>query len=89
MFLCDFHREKAWGEWINKSDHGVSEHRDEILRYLRAIARSTTVAEFEDAVKIMKESTLWKSSMKLQKWQEGKWLPNAMVKLIYLNKINI
>ena len=83
MFLCDFHREKAWGEWINKSDHGVSEHRGDILRYLRAIARSTKVKEFEDAVKIMKESTLWKSSLKLQKWQEGKWLPNAMVKLIF------
>ena len=45
------------------------------------IARSTTVKEFEDAVKIMKESTLWKSSLKLKKWQEGKWLPNASVPL--------
>jgi hypothetical protein len=24
---------------------------------------------------VMKESTLWKSSLKLHKWKEGKWLP--------------
>ncbi|CAB4042507.1 hedgehog interacting [Paramuricea clavata] len=77
VFLCHFHREKAWREWISKSDHGVSDHKDEILRYLRSIAHSTTTNKIEDAVKTMKESTLWKSSLKLQKWQEGKWLPNA------------
>ena len=81
VFLCDFHREKAWSEWISKSDHGVSQDRDEILRYLRSIAHSTTIQQFEDAVKIMKESTIWKSSLKLQRWQEGKWLPSAKVNI--------
>lgn len=56
VFLCDFHREKAWLEWISKSDNGVSGNKDEVLCLLRSIANSRTLKEFEKAVAAMKKS---------------------------------
>ena len=84
MFLCDFHREKAWCEWLKKADNGASQCKDEILRHLRSIAHSSTGKKFEENVKLMKDSVVWKSCSKLQKWQEGKCLPDAKVNLTLL-----
>lgn len=39
VHVCDFHRKKAWNEWVSKTSNGVSESRDEVLQYLSNIAK--------------------------------------------------
>ncbi|XP_040280115.1 uncharacterized protein LOC120995157 isoform X2 [Bufo bufo] len=74
--LCDFHREKAWTEWLNKKDHGVRAHKKEILALLRNVALTTKMEDHELALKVLTSSNIWKQSKTLRAWLSHKWLPD-------------
>lgn len=80
-YLCDFHREKSWTQWVNATEHGVRDNKDEVLARLRRIARSSTVKDYEDAVTSLKESTLWKKKPALQNWFSKQWIPHHEVQI--------
>ena len=60
IHLCDFHREKAWNEWLSKIDHGMSTRKDEVLGYLRSIASSASKVDLEKNTLAFKSSEVWK-----------------------------
>lgn len=31
VYLCDFHREQSWNQWLFKKDNGLSDHKDHVL----------------------------------------------------------
>ena len=78
-YLCDFHREKAWTQWVNVTEHNVRENREEVLGRLRFIAKSNTIAEYKERVDLLKSSTLWRSKPKLANWFNKQWLPHHEV----------
>ena len=55
VLLCDFHREKAWNEWMNKGDNCVADGKDVVLPLLRAIANATSFEECAQADESLKE----------------------------------
>jgi hypothetical protein len=66
--VCDFQREKAWGEWLSKSSNGVKEYKDEILGYLRVIAKSMSQTNLEENINVLCNSRPWDKSPQLQKY---------------------
>ncbi|CAH1248770.1 Hypp8400 [Branchiostoma lanceolatum] len=76
VVLCDYHREKAWGEWCRKVDHGVRECQDALLKLLRAIAASTQ-DEYYARLQDLEESEIWKRNVNVQTWLSIHWLPEA------------
>ena len=73
IHVCDFHREKAWNEWVSKSTNGVTGYREEVLQNLRKIAKSANKMELDENIKLLKESKAWKSSVQLQKYFPEFW----------------
>lgn len=71
--MCDFHREKAWGEWLSKSSNGVSMYKDEVLRHLRNIAQSENQATLDENIQALKKSRPWKESVQLQNYFLDFW----------------
>jgi hedgehog interacting protein len=73
IHVCDFHREKAWNEWVSKGTNGVAECRDEVLEYLRNIAKSANKIALEENIKLLKASNVWRQSVQLQKYFTEFW----------------
>ena len=73
VHICDFHREKAWNEWVSKSSNGVSERKDIVLQYLRNIAKSSNQNDLQQNIIMLKESQVWKESVPLQKYYTEFW----------------
>ena len=73
IHLCDFHREKAWNEWLSKIDHGMSTRKDEVLGYLRSIASSASKLDLEKNTLAFKSSEVWKNYPTLQKYYTEHW----------------
>lgn len=78
-YICDFHREQAWERWLKKGDNGVVDKKGDILKMLRAIAKSNTVDAFEKNLSALKQSDTWLSHQKLRNWMNGTWLKEAKV----------
>nr|XP_020447011.1 COP9 signalosome complex subunit 9 isoform X1 [Monopterus albus]XP_020447012.1 COP9 signalosome complex subunit 9 isoform X1 [Monopterus albus] len=72
--LCDFHREKAWLEWMKNVDHGVL-NQDEALASLKRIAAVGTLQEYKQAFKQLQESEEWTRNPLFQTWLQTTWLP--------------
>ncbi|XP_043930240.1 uncharacterized protein LOC122804449 isoform X1 [Protopterus annectens] len=75
IMLCDFHREKAWTEWVAKKDHGVHNFRKNILGMLRSIAHAATTEDLHTALTALKKSQCWKTGEAFRQWFSTKWLP--------------
>ena len=73
IHLCDFHREKAWNEWLSKVDHGVASHKQEVLGYLRNIANSSSKHVLEKNILTLKNSGIWTQSPRLQEYYNEHW----------------
>lgn len=71
--MCDFHREKAWGEWLSKAEHGVSDMKGAVLEALRRIATSADALALGKNIQSLKESTAWKKSIHLQEYFNTYW----------------
>lgn len=73
IHVCDFHREKAWNEWINKRSNGTYLYKHELLQLLRNIANSTSQIALQKNIDALKNSHLWKESLQLQKYFDEFW----------------
>eukprot|EP00058_Branchiostoma_floridae_P016954 XP_002602442.1 hypothetical protein BRAFLDRAFT_117021 [Branchiostoma floridae] len=80
VLLCDFHREKAWVEWVRKKDHGVSHVQATVLDLLRDIAAAATTEEYERCLSLLRESEVWKENERLRAWFSNKWLDDKCTK---------
>jgi hypothetical protein len=78
--LCDFHREQAWERWVDLADNGVRNHREEILRIFKKIARSTSKNTYDEEVAGLKACDVWKQNETLRVWFENTWLKDKQVK---------
>lgn len=79
VFLCDFHREQAWGRWTAKSVNGVSSNKEEVLAKLRLVANSETEEIYQERVRTLKEFSVWKENNHLRGWFENHWLKDHKV----------
>lgn len=77
--FSDFHREKAWDEWIQK-EHRVADKEDALAK-LKAIATSLTTQQFEEAVKALMASHTWEQNPVFQSWFSDMWLSKAKVSI--------
>lgn len=62
------------------AENGLSESREEVLRLLRNVAKSSTEEAFQDNLSSLKESDLWLANPKLRNWLEKTWLVEAKVR---------
>lgn len=90
VLLCDFHREKAWIEWIRKQSNGVSHVQDTLLTLLRDVASAATTEEYEEAVSRLHKSQVWEENERLRSWLSNKWLKDTCTRVcITISKMNI
>ena len=60
IFLCDFHRERCWQQWVRDKNHGLnSEDGALLLSQLRKMAYAENVANYNDAEEQLRQSELW------------------------------
>lgn len=91
IYLCDFHREQAWERWTNLRKHGLSDSdKESLLHLLRGCANAPSAtpdsgiprdAHYQQAVKDLKDSAVWKSNEAVRVWLENNWLPISQVSL--------
>ena len=89
IYLCDFHREQAWERWSKQSKHGLSDgDRQSLLHLLRECANAPsaspesgkrTDAHYQQALKDLKDSTVWKNNEDVRIWLNTNWLPISQV----------
>jgi hypothetical protein len=79
LFLCDFHREQSWERWCNKGANGVMDRQSEVLMYLRNIADATTLTDLDLAITQFRQSDVYKTVAKLQRYFEKEWFPIIQV----------
>ena len=87
VYICDFHREQAWVQWINNSKNGINkDKKDNLLNSLRNLARTSTEGDFNLALRDLQDSELWRTNTRLQKWMNTTWLPERQtsVSLAYI-----
>ena len=86
VWLCDFHREQAWHRWLISSNNGMKDHKVAATNFLRNIADSESENEFEENVKILKASDIWKmkSAEPFRNWIQKTWLPVHKVSSLFL-----
>jgi len=77
VLISDESREQSWNEWIDDDVNKVSEHKDEILSYLEAIAASFSEDTLNTAARELEESEVWKMSDRLRNWFQLQWLAQA------------
>ena len=82
VFLCDFHREQAWGRWVKDRKHGLSPSDGELLLgLLRDCAWAPTPEDsthppdhyYQQAVERLKKTQLWITNAQLRDWMESTW----------------
>ena len=87
-YICDFHREQAWERWLKKGDNDLNHKKKDILKMLRAIARSDTVDAFKSNLLLLERSDVWLSHQKRRKWFQGTWLEEAKARFfLYKNGV--
>ena len=89
IYLCDFHREQAWERWARDKSHGLSSTESELLLdHLRACAWASSVDDdptlphdyhYQQALKVLKETNIWKKNEHVREWLNGTWLDSCKV----------
>ena len=77
--VSDASREKAWHEWLDMESNGVVEFKDDVIKYLDAIAFSYSEETLNKAARELEESDVWKMSDKMRNWFQLNWLAQAKV----------
>jgi len=77
VLLCDFHREQAWGRWLNATKNNMRNRKDDAKLMLRNIASSECHEEYLENVEKLKKSNLWvkEDSKQFRNWIDKTWLP--------------
>ena len=91
VYLCDFHREQAWERWTKDHKHGLNPSEGEwLLDQLRVCAWAQSAHpdeglppdhHFQEAVKVLQSSNLWKTNDNVRQWLNGTWLKMSKVPL--------
>lgn len=89
LYICDFHREQAWECWVKDHHHNLdASQAEQLLVLLRNCARASSPAQDENlsidhyyqcALKVLKDSNIWKENDQVQHWMTSTWLPVAKV----------
>ena len=61
----------------------VTDYRDEVLQYLRNIARSSNQIHLDQNIATLQRSKVWKASAQLQKYFDEFWGLHLKVKYFY------
>ena len=61
VYICEFHREQAWGWWLNAIKNSARIIKGEMLCKFWRIARSRTEKEFKNAIDDLRICEQWKS----------------------------
>ncbi len=90
VYLCDFHREQAWGRSVKDHKHGLSESEaEQLLTFLRTCAWAPSVdgtdptSTYKSAVNDLKQSGVWKDHIQVREWLTTKWLNVKQVSILY------
>uniref|UniRef100_A0A7M6DLZ7 SWIM-type domain-containing protein n=1 Tax=Clytia hemisphaerica TaxID=252671 RepID=A0A7M6DLZ7_9CNID len=75
--VSDASREKAWHEWLDMESNGVVEFKEDVMKYLDAIAFSYSEETLNKAARELEESDVWKMSDKMRNWFQLNWLAQA------------
>ena len=84
VYICDFHREQSWERWSKKTDNGVGHNKEQLLSLLRKVANTDIYQgnrdfprdhNYKEALKELKDSEVYQTNIKVQRWLNGKWLP--------------
>ena len=89
VYLCDFHREQAWERWTKDHKHGLNPDEGQwLLDQLRTCAWAPSACpdkgvptdhHFQQAVKALQSSNLWKTNDDVRQWLNGTWLKMSKV----------
>lgn len=79
VLLSDFHREKAWSEWLCSEGNEVSHIGVAIKNMLNRIAQASTVSLYHEALNTFQSSAIWRDSQEIKDWFSNTWLPNVQV----------
>ncbi|XP_077513428.1 uncharacterized protein LOC144124556 [Amblyomma americanum] len=70
--ICDFHREQAWGRWLNRSEN-CTVAKEDVLFLLRRIANATSEEEMNHCINDLKASRHWENE-KFRCYIDTHWL---------------
>ena len=75
VYICDFHRYQALQRWSKAKKNGLS-HSEQVLfvEHINRIAYARTEEKFDEPVKAMKDSRLYKDHPNVQNYVESTWL---------------
>lgn len=89
VYLCDFHWEQAWERWTKDHKHSLNQSEGEwLLDQLRVCAWAPSANpdeglppdhHFQEVVKVLQSSNLWKTSDSVRQWLNGTWLKMSKV----------
>lgn len=65
---------------MSKNVHGVVAYKDEVLVKLRAVAHSSTTAEYKTAIAALTEWHVWKNNTSLRNWFKETWQTEREIK---------
>lgn len=82
VLISDASREKAWDEWLSMESNGVSDFKEDVTKYLEAIANSYSEETLNTAARELEESDVWKMSDKMRNWFQLHWLAQAKVPFV-------
>ena len=98
VYLCDFHREQAWEHWTKDHKHGPNPSEGEwLLDQLQVCVWAPSAHpdeglpldhHFQETVKILQSSNLWKTNDNVHQWLNGTWLKISKV-YTCMYKINV
>jgi len=69
-YICDCHCEHCWESWLRKTDNGLNNQREEVLRLLQNVAKSPTEDAYEDNLGSLQTTEVWLSNPQLCNWFE-------------------
>ena len=95
VYLCDFHREQAWGRWVRSNRSGLSKSDQEVLLSdLRSLAWAppgTSQGKAQDHLYrvqegVLKQSELYKQNKIVRDWLDNTWLSCPEVRILIFTK---
>lgn len=81
--------EKQWLQFLNTPSNELTEHKDEIMGFLRNMADAYSEDSLAVTASALEESNIWHNSVKLRTWFQAEWLPIAKVFFFILLYVKI
>ena len=92
IYLCDFHCEQRWEQWVKDHKHGLTKDEGEtLLDLLRTCANAPPPPAhegkqqdhyYQQALANLKASKVWKENSNVQEWLTSTWLSISQVRML-------